>query len=263
MNRLAWPALACVFVLSGGRASAEDEEDLANRVVALEVEAKRLLSEVEALRSRMPQNEAWFRAELAARYRAEVGEAIPEDALARESEALARQSRQLLDAAVRRTVEAGRKSPIATPLAGPLVILQVRSGAGGGNPNRVDMLGRLSTYVVERSRTEIPWNPVVDSHEPSRAYALGGAVPKGKVFAVTKVTWRAVAAGDSNGHGEYVIRLGEETISRDRDRAATYSGSWTGRTEIRPGEESQVQVEVANSSAVEARFEGELVDESR
>ena len=185
MRRLPWLALSGVLALSGGRASAGDDPDLAQRFVALEAEAKRLLADVEALRARLPQNEAWFRAELAARYLAEVGEPIPDDVLVREAESLARQTRQFTDAAVRRAVEAGKKRPLATVLAAPLVVLQVRSGAGGGNPNRVDMLGGLSPYVAERSRTEIPWSPVVDMHERSRAYALGRKITAGKACAVT------------------------------------------------------------------------------
>src|SRR5439155_4722981 len=243
MRRLAWLALLALLVQSGERASAGEEEDLAKRVVALEADAKRLQAEVEALRAQLPQNEAWFRAELAARYLAEVGEPIPDGVLVREAESLARSTRQLTDAAVRRAVEAGRKLPLATTLAAPLVVLQVRSGAGGGNPNRVDMIGGLSPYVVARSRTEISWSPAVDLHESSRAYALGGRVPKGKAFAVTKVTWRAVAAGDSNGPGEYYVRLGSETIAHDRDNSSTFEGKWDGRVVIRAGEESTVQVE--------------------
>lgn len=261
MRGLAGWMAAGLLVLGVARASAGDEPSLPDRVAALEAEAKRLLAEVDALKGRLPQ-EAMIRAEIAARYRTEVGEAVPTDVLDREAGAVLGQLRQLLDAGARRAVEAGRKLPLTAPLAGPLVILQVRSGAGGGNPNTVDMLGRLSNYVDERSRAPIPWSASVQMSERSRAYVLGGSIPEGKAFAVTKVTWKAVAAGDSNGPGEYVVRLGAETIGHDRDNGSTYSGTWQGRVVIHRGDEAKLQVQVANSSAVEARYEGELVDEA-
>jgi hypothetical protein len=262
MHRITWSVLVCVAALSAGTAKAGDEQSVADRVVALEAEAKRLLAALETLKGRLPED-AVIRAELKGRYEKEVGEPIPTDVLDREADAVLRQTRSSLDAAVRRAVEAGAKRPLVGAMASPMVLLQVRSGAGGGNPNRVDMLGKLSIYVERRSRAPLSWNPVVDMNEKSSAYVLGGTIPEGKAFAVTKVTWRAVAAGDSNGHGAYVVRLGKETIGQDRDTAATYSGSWNGRVLIHRGEESSVHVEIANSSAVEARFEGEFVDDAR
>ena len=121
-------------------------------------------------------------------------------------------------------------------------------------------MGGLSGYVDERSRREIAWNPVVGSREDSRAFVLGGAIPQDKAFVITRVTWRGVAAGDSNGHGEFVVRVGRRTLASARDDKAVREGTWEGRIVIRAGEESQVQCEVANSSHVEARLEGELVD---
>lgn len=266
MRRVLWvgasAVAACVVALSVRGAHADDERGLAERILTLETEAKRLLAEVEALKGRLPQD-AWARAELSERYRREVGEPIPADIREREAEGLSHQTRSSMDSAARRAIEAGSKRPLAVPLASPLVVLQVRSGAAGGNPSQVDMLGRLSAYVARRSREPLPWNPVVGMRETSSAYALGGTIPQGKAFAVTKVTWRAVAAGDSNGHGEYVVRLGGETITRDHDSASTSEGSWTGRVLLRHGDESEVQIEVANSSALEARFEGELLDDPK
>lgn len=45
-----------------------------------------------------------------------------------------------------------------------------------------------------------------------------------------------------------------------RDDVAVREGTWEGRIVIRVGEEATVQCEVTNSSHVEARFEGALVD---
>ncbi len=156
---------------------------------------------------------------------------------------------------------------VSTPLRGgpfsePHVLLSVRSGAGGGNPNRIDMLGGKSIYVREVTHVPLVWDPFVEINETSRAYVHGNPVPAGKVFVITSVTWRGVAAGDSNGRGEVVIRAGDKELAKWRDDGRPRKGAFAGRILIRPGDESKVNVEVANSSHVEALFEGVLVDES-
>lgn len=260
MRSVTWVALICALLATPARDSAGDDETPSKRLVALEAEARRLLAEVEALRARLPRDENSVRAEISAEYESMVGEPIPEAVLAQATSAVLQSVRRLVKQAVARAVDEGRKSPLTNTLVGPLVILQVRSGAGGGNPSRVDMVGGLSGYVDERSRREIPWSPVVGINEDSRAFALGGSIPRGKAFVITRATWRGVAAGDSNGHGEFVVRVGRRTLASARDDKAVREGSWEGRIVIRAGEESQVQCEVANSSHVEARLEGELVD---
>jgi hypothetical protein len=261
MRRVLWSVVACAAALSMGSAAADDERSLAERVEALEASARRLLAEVEALRAAAPRS-ATQRVELADRYRREVGEALPPEVLEREAAALERETRLLTDAAVRRAVEAKRGIPAGTALASPLVLLQVRGGAGAGRTSRVDMRGRLSPHVARRSPEAIPWEPTVDPDEGSVAHALGGRIPDGKAFVVTKLTWRASVAGASHG-ASFAIRLGTETIARESEGSASFEGSWTGRMTIRRGEEADVRVEIAGSSAAEARFEGELVDEER
>jgi len=139
----------------------------------------------------------------------------------------------------------------------PSLVLQVRSGAGGGNPNRVTMLGRGSIYLGSLSNEPIDLAVPIDMHEESIGYTDGGRIPRNRVFLVKKVTWRAWAAGDSNGHGEALLRIGSQEIFRIRDTAAEQQGTWTGAVEIRPGEEASIFLEVANSSLAEARLEGE------
>lgn len=242
------------------RASAGEEENPAKRLATLEAEIRRLLAEVEALRVGLPRDAASIGAEIGAEYELRVGEPIPEPVLARATAAVVEQTRVAVKQAVTAAVAETRKTPLVNVLPSPLVILQVRGGAGGGNPNWVDMVGRTSIYVDERSRRELPWNPVVGIDEDARAFALGGSLPQGKAFVITKVTWRGIAAGDSNGHGEFVVRIGSRTLASARDDVAVREGTWEGRIVIRAGEEATVQCEVANSSHVEARFEGALVD---
>jgi hypothetical protein len=73
MHRITWSVLVCMAALSAGTAKAGDEQSVADRVVALEAEANRLLAAVESLKSRVPQD-SMIRAELKERYEREVGE---------------------------------------------------------------------------------------------------------------------------------------------------------------------------------------------
>jgi len=154
---------------------------------------------------------------------------------------------------------AGGKVPGARPylLEQPWLVLQVRSGAGGGNPNRVTMLGRGSPYLDAVSSGPVDLTKPIDMHEKSVGYTNGGRIPADKTFLVKKVTWHASAAGDSNGHGEALLMIGSQEIFRIRDSADEQKGTWTGEIEVRPGEEASLYLEVANSSLAEAWLEGE------
>lgn len=145
-------------------------------------------------------------------------------------------------------------------LAMPRAWLQLRSGAGGGNPNRVDLLGEKSMYVDRFSTEPLSLATPPDMDEQSAAYAEGGHVPRGKLFVVTQIDYAGSAKGDSNGHGELIVSLKRNRIVAVRDTADPVRGTWTGRVEIAPGEESQVFVEIANSSTADVRITGEFVD---
>jgi hypothetical protein len=138
----------------------------------------------------------------------------------------------------------------------PWLVLQVRAGAGGGNPNRVTMLGRGSIYLKKMSIGPIDLTPPIGMREDAVGYTTGGRIPAGKILVLKKATWRAIAAGDSNGHGEALLQLGSEEIFRIRDTAEEQQGTWTGEIEIRPGREASVHLEVANSSLAEVILEG-------
>jgi hypothetical protein len=138
----------------------------------------------------------------------------------------------------------------------PWFVLQVRAGAGGGNPNRVTMLGRGSIYLDEISRDPIDLESAIDAREDAVGYTTAGRIPRDKVFVAKKATWRARAKGDSNGHGEARLKIGTEEIFKFRDTADLQEGTWTGEIEIRPGEEVSVFLEVANSSLAEVIVEG-------
>ena len=149
----------------------------------------------------------------------------------------------------------------AALLRTPVVVLQVRAGAGGGNPNRIDMLGRTTAYVRRVSPEPLSFDRPPHARDPSTAYFSGGRVPPGKCFVIQKVSFRGTAAGDSNGRGAFVPRAGRTEVANERDVPVVAGGKWEGRIEVRPGEEGSVYLEVANSSAGDVRIEGEIVDE--
>ena len=183
------------------------------------------------------------------------GQNIPDDRL---EEALVKSNRSLRSVA-RRIAELDNLKMKVGLLKEPVVFLQVRSGAGGGNPNEIDMVGRTSIYVDNVVKSEFPFNPNVDMKEKSTAYFRGGFIPEDKTFVVKKVEFQAVAAGDSNGHGEFIVRLGRQKIVKLRDDPNVTNDAWHGEFEIQPGEENSVMIEVANSSAGQAKFTGEFI----
>lgn len=253
--------LALVLASCAGSAQVRETESPAKRLAALETESVALAEKVRALRADLPQDRESTCREIAARVEREIGEAPAEDKLARAAVQVAAARERAVAEAVRRCADEMKREPLRHELAAPLVILQVRSGAGGGNPNTVDMAGVTSGYVDLRTRSPIAWSPSVDMDEESRAYVDGGTVPQGRRFVVTRVSWRGVAAGDSNGHGEFVVQVGGQTLAQRSDDPAVTTGSWSGRVVILRGRESTVNAEVANSSHVEVRIEGEFEDE--
>lgn len=62
------------------------------------------------------------------------------------------------------------------------VLLQIRSNAGGGNPNPIDTVGRTSLYVDKILKNEIAFNPSGASDEPSHAFFRGGLIAEDKIL---------------------------------------------------------------------------------
>ena len=252
--------ISCVaLLLVPGSAQADEQEAPAKRLLALEAELQRLLGEVRSLRASLPNDKANVSAEIDAAYEAQMGEPMPPEILERATEEVIALRSRLVTQVVNRYVAEGKTQPIHATLAKPLVVLQARNGAGGGNAHRVDMTGALHR-IRARLRVEIPWSPRVSIREESRAFVVGGLIPANKAFEITRVSWRGVAPGDSNGHGEFVVRVGGKMLVARKDDPAVTEGSWEGSLLVRPGQESQVEVVVANSSHIEARFEGRFID---
>lgn len=142
----------------------------------------------------------------------------------------------------------------------PRAWLQLRSGAGGGNPNRIDLAGRKSMYVDRYATEPLSFATSPTMSERAVAYVEGGLIPRGKLFVVTSIDYAGSAEGDSNGHGELIVSVKGTTIVSVRDQPDPVRGTWSGRIEIGPGEESTVFAEIANSSTADVRLRGELVD---
>jgi hypothetical protein len=138
------------------------------------------------------------------------------------------------------------------------VVLQVRCGAMGGNPGRIDMAGSPMAYIdrVQFAPLDLVTPPSIEDH--ALAYFEGGHVPDDQKFVVTRVTWRGLAMGDSNGHGYLRVVLGGKKLVDAPQSPDLIDGSWAGRVEIRTGEESATYLEISNSSRGEAIFEGRV-----
>jgi hypothetical protein len=162
---------------------------------------------------------------------------------------------------------AGPSSPCANtpaaveiPLRSPNVVIQLRSGSVGGNPVAVDMLGQKSIYVDQCSAVPLDMKLPVSTREKSTVYVHGGSIPPGKAFEITHVAFAGSAEGDSNGHGEFIVELPGKRLVSLRDEAAPIKNEWRGRVLVHPGEESQVRVQIANSSKADVRIDGRFVD---
>ena len=143
------------------------------------------------------------------------------------------------------------------------VVLQLRTGAGGGNPNRIDMVGHTSRYVDRVSATPLGMEDDISMRDPSVAYFAGGKIPDGMKFVVTQVNFFGTAAGDSNGHGEFILQVGDASIANVYDVDEPTTGVWTGLVEVEAGDESTVFLEIANSSVGDAEILGYLTESER
>jgi hypothetical protein len=143
----------------------------------------------------------------------------------------------------------------------PRIVLQVRSGADGGNPNRIDMLGHTTVYVDSVSPIPLKFDVAPKMNDRAIAYFDAGQVPPGKCLIIRSITYHGTAKGDTNGHGQLVVHAGKVEIVSKTNVPEIAQAKWEGQIEIRHGQESQVYLEVANSSSADVLMEGEIVDD--
>jgi len=162
----------------------------------------------------------------------------------------------------------------------PVVNIQIRAGAGGGNPNRVSMDGSTSVYVDEVSNLPLDMSTPPKMRERSRCYFEGGFIPEGKVWVVKFIEFAARTDGDTNGWGEFLLYVGPFTIAHFPKDYHSENAIYTidggvrvleaGESTVKhslamniplwPGDEKDVVAEVANSSLCDVVIRGDFVD---
>lgn len=136
------------------------------------------------------------------------------------------------------------------------VLVQMRAGAGGGNPNQAFLDGTKNGYVGEIRSERLSLVEPIDSHEKSRIYVRGGKIPLGKVWEVHSIYYECRTNGDANGAGGFRVVLGGKELVEIEQSDAPHSGVWTGKLALRRGEEAKSFVEIRNSSQCEVRILG-------
>jgi hypothetical protein len=148
------------------------------------------------------------------------------------------------------------EDPPPPELSRPRVVLQARTGARGGNPNRIDMLGKKNAYVerIEAQPLDLTTPPLM--RDPSLVYCEGGRLPTGQSFVITRATWSGTTKGDSNGPGELRLVIAGKEIALEEEGEEPVLGAWNGRLVVRPGEEPETYVEIRNSSTADVLLTG-------
>jgi hypothetical protein len=141
------------------------------------------------------------------------------------------------------------------------VELQIRSGAGGGNPNRIDMNGETSIYVRRFSQSPLDMDAPVSMGDESVAYCSDGRIPDGVTFVVTDVEYRGTSVGDTNGPGEFKLVVGGNVLAHSSSSHLPIRGTWRGRIEVTRDQMQDVYLEVRNSSTGSVVIEGHLVSD--
>jgi RNA polymerase sigma factor (sigma-70 family) len=138
----------------------------------------------------------------------------------------------------------------------PMVWLQLRGGAGGGNPRHLDVAGEDNGRVDVRATAPIDVATPATTQEQCQAYAEAGTVPVGSTFVVTRIDYRGGNPGDSNGSGGFRIVVAGDAVVDLPPSSEPIAGTWTGRLVVKNGEEGRTRFEIRNSSWGEVVFYG-------
>ncbi len=165
----------------------------------------------------------------------------------------------LTDATALDEIKAALRDP-DSEMKRPEVRIQIRGGAGGGNPNRAFFDGTTNARVDRIAAAPFDTQSPVKISESHRAWIEGGLIPYGKVWVVTRVDYDGTCKGDSNGHGEILVRIGGQEVIKFKNKTQRETGSWEGQITLRPGEEEKCFVQIANSSSVNVIVRGYFKD---
>ncbi len=155
----------------------------------------------------------------------------------------------------RRLIELREELRRPRELDAPRVRLQGRGGDVIGNAYRIDMAGGL-THISELSPLPLDFHAPIDSRQA--AFCSGGFVPEGQAFVVTHAKYLGTAIEDPNQACAFALVIGGERVV-EHERADRFSGSWDGRIEVPPGEETLTYLELCCGSAGEVELFGEFV----
>jgi RNA polymerase sigma-70 factor (ECF subfamily) len=174
---------------------------------------------------------------------------------------------------------AALEPPEDDAMPSPHARLQIRGGAGGGNPHRV-RLDRSAERIDKLAGAPLDLSKPLSINEPHAAWVQGGRVPRGMVFIIERIDYVAKVEGDTNGPGEFTLWVGPLPIARVResdrseparrsvlwfdlergsrpvDREVAVRGSLSTKIPILPGQEYGVFVEIRNSSWADVTLHG-------
>jgi len=140
------------------------------------------------------------------------------------------------------------------------IVLQIKTGAQGGNRSRLDMQG--GTYRIDglSKKGGLDFAEVPKMDDDATHFFQGGRIPPSKIFIVKAIDVYACAKGDTNGPGDVTLKVGRVAVFKIRKDPGPVRQWLEGQAVILPGQEDSVRLEVGNSSAIDVRIKGELVD---
>ncbi len=141
------------------------------------------------------------------------------------------------------------------------VLLQVLADHGGGNPRKVMLNG--ATYRIERVARSDLWDDQLDLARNRASVGRvrgGGAVPRGHVFRVTRIDWRARLDPGGTRNSNFTVRYqGRVLVEVRAPDGINPSGTWTGEVDVEPGQEGRFEIECSYYGMGEATVHGALV----
>ncbi len=187
-------------------------------------------------------------------------------------------------APLRKVLSLGHGAGWRPPMSAPSARLQIRGGAGGGNPFRASLDASLER-VESLSATPLDLQSSLSINERHVAFVDGGTVPTDMIFLIEHVEYTARVEGDSNGPGEFALHVGSADVVHireshelraEKDKRFLWSesgreaqsissdvmpvrGELSVSIPIREGMEHSVYVEIANSSWADVTLSGRFV----